>query len=103
MAVLSKKDVRHVANLANLKLTKKEEEKLRKQLSEIVSYVQELNEVDTSNIEPTSQTTGLENVSREDKIKGKECLSQNDALSGTEEVHSGYFKVPGIFEERTDY
>lgn len=100
MGKLKKSDVRHVAELAKLKLTSSEIDKFSKQLSKVISYVEELDEVDTSKTEPTSQTTGLENVTREDKRKAEDCLSQEDALSGTDKSHNGYFVVPRIFEAR---
>ena len=102
MSKLSKSDVEHVANLAKLELTQAEIEKFRQQLSKVIAYFEELNEVDTSKVEPTSQTTGLENVFREDEVKTQDCLSQEEALSGTEAMHKGLFKVPGILKERTD-
>ncbi len=101
MGKLKKSDVKHVAKLAKLKLTSKEIDKFSKQLSRIISYVEELNEVDTSKTEPTSQTTGLENVSREDKKISKDCFSQEEALSGTEKKHNNYFVVPRIFDENS--
>lgn len=96
MGKLSKSDVKHVAKLAKLKLTSSEIAKFSKQLSEIISYIEELNEVDTSKTEPTSQTTGLENVTRDDKIAFEDRLFQHDALSGTEKVHNGYFVVDAV-------
>lgn len=102
MAGLKVKEVAHVAKLANLPLSKKEIEKFRKQLSSVISYVDELKKVDTKDVEPTSQTTGLENVTQKDEIDTSECLSQDKALSGTEKTHNGYFVVPGILEERSD-
>ena len=102
MTKLTSDDVAHVAKLANLPLTKEEMKKFQKQLSEVVSYIDELQEVDTSKIEPTSQTTGLENVVREDEIKPDRVLSQDLALSGTDETYNGYFKVPAILAERSD-
>lgn len=101
MGKLTKKDVEHVAKLANLPLKENEIEKFSKQLSRVVSYVNELNEVDTSKIEPTHQTTGLQNVSNKDKVELENCLNQEDALSGSEEVHNGYFVVPAILEEKS--
>jgi len=102
MGKLGKKDVKHVAKLAKLELTSGEIDKFSKQLSEIISYVEELDEVNTSKIEPTSQTTGLENVTREDERKPDDCLSQEEALSGTDKTHNGYFVVPRIFEARSE-
>jgi aspartyl-tRNA(Asn)/glutamyl-tRNA(Gln) amidotransferase subunit C len=100
MGKLKKADVKHVAKLAKLNLTPKEVEKFRNQLSKIISYVEELNEVDTSNVKPTSQTTGLENMVRKDVARIGECLSQNETLSGTEMTDNGYFVVPAILEKR---
>ncbi len=90
-------DVNHVAKLANLTLEKGEEEKFEKQLSEVLEYISRLNELDTTDIEPTSQVTGLENVTREDKAHPS--LSQEEALSNAKKSHNGLFQVKGIFEE----
>lgn len=90
-------DVAHVAKLANLPLKPDEKEKFEKQLSEILAYVEKLKEVDTKNIEITSQVTGLENVTRKDEAKPS--LSQDDALSNAKSQHNGFFKVPAILTE----
>lgn len=90
-------NVAHIAKLANLPLKAKEKEKFEKQLSEILTYVEKLKDVDTKNIEITSQVTGLENVAREDKVELS--LSQKEALSGTKRQHNGFFKVKAILEE----
>ena len=103
MAKLTKSDVAHVAKLANLKLKASEVTKFQKQLSEVVEFIGRLEEVDTKNVEPTAQTTGLENVSKDDQRQSSRDLKQEEALSGTEKVHNGYFVVPGILEERSDY
>lgn len=102
MANLSKGDIEHVAALAKLPLTSKEVEKFKSQLSEVVNYVSQLNEVDTKDTEPTGQTTGLTNVKRNDEVKVETCLTQDEALSGTDKIHNGYFVVPGILEERSE-
>lgn len=90
-------NIKHVAKLANLPLTQDEENKLEKQLQETLTYVEKLNEVDTTNTPPTSQVTGLENVTREDETSI--CLSQEEALSNTKSKHNGLFKVLAIFED----
>ena len=87
-------DISHIAKLANLPLTDEEKKKFEKQLEETISYIQNLNEVDATGIEPTSQVTGLENVTREDEIKPS--LSQEDALKNAKQTHNGFFKVKGI-------
>jgi aspartyl-tRNA(Asn)/glutamyl-tRNA(Gln) amidotransferase subunit C len=89
-------NVKHVAKLANLNLSVKETEKFEKQLEETATYVEELNQIDVSGIEPTSQVTGLENVSREDKVLSS--LSQEDALKNAKSTYNGFFRVKGILQ-----
>ena len=90
-------DVSHVAKLANLKLTPEEKEKFERQLSSILDYIEQLNKVDTKGVEPTSQVTGLENVTRRDEPSPS--LSQEEVLKNTKSKHNGLFKVKAIFEE----
>lgn len=61
--------VRKVAKLANLPLSSAEEEKYSKQLSKILEYVDQLNQVDTTKVEPTFNVSGLSNVMAEDVLK----------------------------------
>ena len=101
MAKLSKTDVGHVANLAKLDLTETEINKFLPQLSQILEHISELGKVDTADIIPTSQTTGLTNVFREDEVKPS-STDQDGALSGTDNIYNGYFKVGAILSERSD-
>lgn len=89
-------DVKKVAKLASLKINPADEEKFEKQLTEILGYVDKLSEVDTKNVEMTSQVTGLENITRVDKAG--ESLSQEEALSGTTSKHNGMFEVKAILD-----
>lgn len=98
MSKLGKSKVKHVANLSKLPLTAAEIEKFSRQLSQIVDFVEQLNEVDTSNVEPTHQTTGLQGVYRNDEASSEDVLSQKEALSGSKKVHNGYFVVPAILK-----
>ena len=100
MAKLTKKEILHVAELSNLKLTEAEIKKFTPQLDKIIEFVATLSEVDTTNIEPTSQTTGLTNILRDDEVKTDEALTPDQALSGTD-TYNGYFKVPAILTERS--
>ena len=59
---LSKQDIKHIANLARLELSEKELDKYGKQLSDVLGYIDQLQEVDTKGVEPTAQVTGLTNV-----------------------------------------
>src|SRR3989304_10461641 len=100
MSKLSEKDILHVAKLAKLTLSRGEIDRYQKQLSEVVGYVEELNEVETQGVLPTSQTTGLEDVLREDEIKVDDCLSPEEALSGTDKGVNNYFAAPPLLGER---
>ncbi|HEX9664340.1 MAG TPA: Asp-tRNA(Asn)/Glu-tRNA(Gln) amidotransferase subunit GatC, partial [Patescibacteria group bacterium] len=66
---LTKEQVEYIAKLARIKLTSKEVAKFQDQLSQILNYIEQLGEVDTTDVEPTAQVTGLENVTREDKVE----------------------------------
>lgn len=87
-------DITHVAKLANLPLTEEEKKNFSTQLEETVEYIKGLSEVNTEGVEPTSQVTGLENVTREDVIKPS--LTQEQALSNAKQTYNGFFKVKGI-------
>lgn len=100
MAKLTRDDVLHVARLANLTLTDSEIEKFLSQLSSIVDYVGELEKVDTSGTEPTSQTTGLVNVKREDETNPNQTLPVSKAISGTDKTYNNLFVVDAILKER---
>lgn len=90
-------DVAHVAKLANLPLTPEETKTFEKQLSAVLDYIKKLDEVDVSGVEPTSQVTGLENVTRDDETKPS--LTQKEALANAKATHNGLFVVKGIFED----
>lgn len=90
-------DVKHVAKLASLPLTDEETSKLESELSETLNYVQELNEIDTKGVMPTSQVTGLENVEREDVAA--DSLTQDQALSNAKSKKDGFFVVKVILEQ----
>tara|TARA_Y100000310_G_scaffold333345_2_gene410694 strand:- start:192 stop:488 length:297 start_codon:yes stop_codon:yes gene_type:complete len=73
MATLSNDDVRHIAKLARLNLSDDEVKKFSTELTDILKYIDKLQEVDTKGVEPTAQMTGLKNVFREDKIQESEA------------------------------
>lgn len=92
--MITVKDVEHVAKLARLELTEEEKEKFTRQLGDVLKYVDQMNEVDTSNVEPLSHPIDFVNVMRDDVVKyeqTKEALMQN-----APEVEDGFFKVPKI-------
>lgn len=97
--IISLEEVKHLAKLANLPLTKKQIENLPKELTAVLEYVSKIQALDTSNTIETSQVTNLENVFREDEIDEKRMLTQEEVLSNAPEKHNGYFKVKAIFDE----
>lgn len=79
---LTKDQVRHIAKLSRLGLSEKELEKFSLQLTDILQYVEILNEVNTEEVEPTSQVTGLANISRPDTVAVR--VSREELLACTE-------------------
>lgn len=102
MKKITKSDVVHISNLSNLKLNDLEVEKLITQLSNILNFISQLQEVDTNKVELTSQTTGLVNILREDEVRSDLMLTNDAALSGTGSTYNGFFKVPAIIDNRSD-
>ncbi|MDP3789670.1 MAG: Asp-tRNA(Asn)/Glu-tRNA(Gln) amidotransferase subunit GatC [Candidatus Omnitrophota bacterium] len=94
---ITKSDVKYIANLARLKLTEKETEYFTGQLSNIIGYVDQLKELDTANIEPTTHAMPIQNVFREDTVKPS--LKVEDALNNAPAKENSLFKVPRIIEE----
>jgi len=88
------KDVEYVAGLAKLELSEKEKGKFQKELDNIIKYIDQLKEVNTEGIPPTSHVIPMENVLREDEVL--KSLSQDEALANAPEKEDGYFKVPKV-------
>ncbi|MBB5149030.1 MULTISPECIES: Asp-tRNA(Asn)/Glu-tRNA(Gln) amidotransferase subunit GatC [Ureibacillus] len=97
MSKLTKEEVKHVAHLARLAITEEEAEKFAEQLGKITEYVQTLNELDTTNVEPTSHVLPIVNVMREDVAE--KGLDREKVLLNVKEHEDGLVKVPPILEE----
>ncbi|MGB7999969.1 MAG: Asp-tRNA(Asn)/Glu-tRNA(Gln) amidotransferase subunit GatC [Anaerobacillus sp.] len=96
MSRITKEEVKHVANLARLEMDEAEVEKFTTQLDDIISMAEQLNELDTENVEPTTHVLDLKNVLREDKVQP--WLSREEALKNAPDQANGQVKVPSIFE-----
>jgi len=92
--LITKKDVEHVANLARIKLSEEDTEKFTKQLGDIIKYVDQLNEVDTTGVEPMAHPYPLYNVAREDVVSYK--ATKEELLKNAPEEENSFFKVPKI-------
>ena len=93
---ITREDVLHIEKLAKLKLSDDEIEKFSVQLSDILTYIEKLNELDTEGVEPTMNVVGKINALRDDTIK--ESLSIEDALLNAPEVEDNHFAVPRVIE-----
>jgi len=92
MAQLTRDDVLRLASLARLGLTDEEVEEFSRELTAILQYVEQLSSVDVSGLEPTSQVTGLTNVTREDEIKDY-GYKPADLLKNVPATQDSYIKV----------
>ena len=91
---ISKSQVDHVAHLARLTLTEEELERMTGQLDNILSYIDKLDELDTSGITPTSHVFSLSNAFRSDTVQ--ESLPRNEALRNAPKQNGEMFQVPRI-------
>ena len=89
-------DVKYVAHLARLQLTPEEEQKFGAQLGQVLGYIEKLNELDVSNVDPTAHAVPLVNVTRPDEVRPS--LSTDEALRNAPARGNGLFLVPKIVE-----
>ena len=89
-------DVHYVAHLARIALTPAEEEKFGAQLSQVLGYIEKLNQLDVSGIEPTAHAVPLVNVVRPDEVRPS--LTNQEALRNAPAKANGLFLVPKILE-----
>ncbi len=88
------KDVEHVAKLARLELSEEEKVKFSKQLGDILKYVEQMNKVDTTNIEPMSHAIPVVNVMREDVVVSEN--TKEELMANAPVKEDGFFRVPKI-------
>ena len=93
---ISKKEIEHVAKLARINFTEQEIEKFSKELSDIVGFVNKLNEVDTEGIPLTAHVLPINNVFRDDIVQ--ESLERDKILQNAPSKEAGCFSVPKVVE-----
>jgi len=91
-----KMDIEKVARLARLELSEEEKETFGNQLEQILTYMEQLNRLDTAGVEPTSHAIPVYNVFREDEVKPS--FLQEEVLAIAPDEEDGHFKVPRIIE-----
>jgi len=109
---VTEKDVAYVADLANLELSEDERTHMVRDLNSILDYIDRLNELDTTNVEPMAQVSDRYGVdeskqgserfayaSREDVLEGlRKSLSQEAALTNAPDSDGTFFRVPKVIE-----
>jgi len=93
---VSREDVRHVAQLARLDFSEEEEGQMAEELSQILDYVDKLNELDTAGVPPMSHVLDITNVFRPDEVE--ERIDRGQALEPAPEADDEYFQVPKVIE-----
>ncbi|MEN8253698.1 MAG: Asp-tRNA(Asn)/Glu-tRNA(Gln) amidotransferase subunit GatC [Patescibacteria group bacterium] len=96
----SKQQIKHISQLAQIPISEKEADNLARDFTETLDVISNLQSIDTKNIEPTHQVTGLENILREDNVDEDRMLSQEEALSNASETHNGFFVVKHLLENK---
>ena len=94
MTKISSSDVRKVAHLARLELPEDQIETYTSQIEEILSYVEQLQEIDTQNIHPTTRAVEVVNEMREDLVEDND--SREEILNQAPHREGEYFRVPKI-------
>jgi len=108
--MVSEQDVSYVADLAHLELTPEERARMLKDLNSILAYVERLNQLDTSKVEPMAQVSGRYGVSKDarpgevfayamrpDELRP--CLPHDEAMSNAPQTDGAFFKVPKVIEK----
>lgn len=94
--VLTKEDILHLSKLANIKLSDEEIKKYQKQLSEILNYIDQLNEVDISQVEGTTHTINLVNILKDDYVDSKRNINDQTHLKIKVRDNKKFFSVSRI-------
>ncbi len=95
--MLDPKQVEHVATLARLALSDAEKQAMGESLAQILEHFEELEGLDTADVEPTAQVIPLPNVLREDVVEPS--LPAGDVLANAPRVESGHLAVPAVLPE----
>ena len=92
---ITREDIKHLAKLSNFSLTEQEEVSLGKDLENIIGYISQLDELDTTGVEPTYQVFEMQNVWRDDEIQPQEA-DREALLNLSAETRDNQIKVPKV-------
>ena len=96
MAAITPEEVEHVANLARLEFNEDEIDQFTHQLGRILDYIGKLNELDTTDVPPTSHVLPIHNVSKDDAVKPS--YDRELVFATAPETEDGHFDVPKVIE-----
>ncbi|HLR64362.1 MAG TPA: Asp-tRNA(Asn)/Glu-tRNA(Gln) amidotransferase subunit GatC [Pseudogracilibacillus sp.] len=96
MSNIAMDEVKRIADLARLAVTEEDTKMFKEYLDAITIYAEQLNEVDTEGVEPTTHALKLENVMRKDEPK--QWTTQEEVLKNAPDHKDGHFRVPSILE-----
>ena len=94
---VTKNDVKKIAELSRLEFSETELENYTTEMNKILEYVEKLNELDTTNVEPLSHPIENSNVFREDKVHTS--IEREKALKNAPDSTSEHFKVPKVISQ----
>ncbi|MCA1032910.1 Asp-tRNA(Asn)/Glu-tRNA(Gln) amidotransferase subunit GatC [Bacillus timonensis] len=96
MSRISIEQVKHVAHLARLAVSEEEAESFKNQLDAMITFAEQLNELDTEDVKPTTHVLDVKNILREDiPEKG---LPIEEVMKNAPDAKDGHFRVPSIIE-----
>lgn len=98
MSNITQKEVEHIAELARIKLTEKEKDKMTKELGAILGYIDKLKEVNTEGVEPIAHITGLTDIFRNDEPSDLGRVEPEKLLKEVPARQDNYVKVKEVFE-----
>lgn len=93
---ITKEQVTHVANLARLNLTEEEKEHMTKDMGSIITFVDQMNALDISDVKPTDHIIPINNVFREDVVRPS--MDREELLRNAPDQEEGCYSVPKIVE-----
>jgi aspartyl-tRNA(Asn)/glutamyl-tRNA(Gln) amidotransferase subunit C len=96
-SMLSKDEVKKIANLARIEISEEEAEKYATELSDILGFVEKLNEADTDEVEPIAHITGAKNVIREDRVVEYSDDTKESIINNFPEKKDRFNKVKAVF------
>jgi len=95
MSKITVEEVLKLAKLSSLHLTPEEAKKYADEIESILGYVEQLQKIDTDGLMPTSQVTGLTNVTRDDEVDDYK-VTPEELIAGTPDTDNGYIKVKRV-------